>query len=90
MMGGIRISKSFLFVLTVLVSLYVKFQVDLTHFKLAWLYPYALLWTADRDANLQAWLKYAPVNKNIVYAPMPVPELTAAGEYCSLHPLYHC
>jgi hypothetical protein len=73
-------SKAFFVIGVIFASLYVKFQVDLTHFKLSWIYPYALLWTGFRDENLRAWLKYAPVNTKIIYHPTPVPEIQAAGE----------
>ncbi|RYH20232.1 hypothetical protein EON65_24125 [archaeon] len=79
-MGSIKIPRV-LFVLGVIfVAVYVKLQLDLTHFKLAWLYPYALLWTGYRDENLAAWLKYAPVNRDIVFHPSPVPEIQAKGK----------
>ena len=79
-MGSIKVPRLLLVFAVIFVAVYVKLQVDLTHFKLVWLYPYALLWTGYRDENLAAWLKYAPVNRDIIYHPSPIPEIQAKGD----------
>ena len=45
------------------------------HFKHA--IPYMMLLGSDRDSNLKAWEKYAPVNRKITYHATHVPEIAA-------------
>jgi hypothetical protein len=83
--------KSFLLPVIVAVAVFFLSQDCFTQF-LPHAYPFVLLLTKYRQENSQAWEKYAPINKAIVYPLRPIPEINASGMVylCGLYLVMIC
>ena len=71
--------KFLLYVVPVLLAYFLSTVIigDIHLSKISILYPYFMLLTSDRQANLAAWQTHAPINDKIFYPPRGVPEILA-------------